>query len=66
MDDGDSLTRQNANYIRKGNALISFYLHIPFPEELDDDAWMEKYRQVEYLAEVGLLGVKTNRWDKLT
>jgi hypothetical protein len=33
-------------------------LHIPFPEELDDEKWMEKYRQVEWLADKGLLGVK--------
>jgi len=56
--DGDSLNRANANFFRKGNALISFYLHIPFPEELEDEIWMEKYRQVEYLADIGLLGVK--------
>lgn len=60
MDDEDSLRRQNANFIRKANALISFYLNVPFPEELDDEAWMEKYRQVEYLSELGLLGIKTN------
>ncbi len=33
-------------------------MHIPFPEELDDDIWMEKFRQLEWLSEQGLLGVK--------
>jgi len=40
------------------NALMSLYFHIPFPEELDDDRWGEKYRQLEWLAEKGLLGIK--------
>jgi hypothetical protein len=39
---------------------MSFYFHIPFPEELDDQTWMEKYRQIEWLAKKGILGVKTD------
>jgi hypothetical protein len=40
------------------NALMSFFLHIPFPEDMDDDTWMEKWRQIEWLSEKGLLGSK--------
>jgi len=36
------------------------YLHIPFPEDLPDDVWFEKWRQVEWLAEKGLLGLKSS------
>jgi hypothetical protein len=38
--------------------MISRYLHIPFPEQLDDDTWCEKFRQVEWLLEAGHLLVK--------
>jgi len=58
INDEDSLTRQDANFTRRGDALISYFLSVPFPEELDDDTWMEKYRQIEWLAETGLLGIK--------
>ena len=44
--------------IRKIDALISFYFHIPFPEDLPDDVWLEKWRQIEWLGEAGVLGVK--------
>ncbi len=33
---------------------------IPFPEELTDDVWMMKYRQLLWLADKGLLGLKNN------
>lgn len=39
---------------------MSLFFHIPFPEELDDETWMEKNRQIEWLAEKGMLGIKTN------
>jgi hypothetical protein len=42
--------------------LISLYFHIPFPELLDDETWIEKFRQIEWLADKGLLGAK--RMDK--
>ena len=31
---------------------------IPFPEDLPDELWIEKFRQIEWLADVGILGVK--------
>ncbi len=34
-------------------------MHIPFPEQLEEDVWWEKLQQLKWLAEVGLLGVKT-------
>lgn len=58
VDDEDSRDRSLSNYVRKMNALISLYLHIPFPENLGDEEWMEKCRQIEWLAHKGLLGVK--------
>ena len=33
---------------------------IPFPEELDDDTWMMKYRQLQWLADKGLFGKTQN------
>jgi len=40
--------------------MLSLFFHIPFPELLSDDDWMEKYRQLEWLSKKGLLGVKMN------
>lgn len=37
---------------------MSFYFHIPFPEDLEDGVWMEKVKQIEWLAKKGLLGIK--------
>jgi hypothetical protein len=48
-----------ATAIRKIDALVSFYFHIPFPEKLPDEVWIEKYRQIEWLAKKGMLGIKT-------
>lgn len=45
----------------KADALISFFLHIPFPEQLDDDVWAMKWAQIGWLAEKGFLGVKGNK-----
>jgi hypothetical protein len=42
----------------KVDALISYYLHIPFPEDLDDETWAMKWAQIQWLAEQGILGVK--------
>lgn len=36
------------------NALISYYLSIPFPEELDDETFIEKWEHVVYLMEIGI------------
>lgn len=38
--------------------MITHYLHIPFPEDLDDEVWMEKWMQVLWLFEKGMLNVK--------
>ncbi|MBP5503368.1 MAG: hypothetical protein II939_01020 [Bacteroidales bacterium] len=37
---------------------MSLYFHIPFPENLPDGVWVEKFRQIEWLADKGLLGAK--------
>jgi len=52
-----------ANHVRKINALLSFYMNIPFPEQLDDDTWCEKYRQFQWLAEAGHLPVKFKKGE---
>lgn len=57
-DDADSQGFEVSDNIRRINALISCFLHIPFPELLSDEMWMEKYRQVEWLAEKGVIGTK--------
>jgi len=41
--------------------MISLFFHIPHPEDLPDEVWMEKYRQIEWLGEKGLLGVKSSQ-----
>lgn len=40
--------------------MISYFLHIPFPEKLDDDVWAMKWAQIGWLAENGFLGLKQN------
>ena len=35
--------------IRKADALISFYLHIPHPEDLPDAVWQDKAGQAQWL-----------------
>ena len=52
LDDSDK------DYVRKYNALISLYLHVPFPERLNDEDWAERVRQIEWLAKNGILGCK--------
>lgn len=44
----------------KIDAYISHFLHIPHPEDLDDTTWAEKWAQVRFLAEKGVLGIKTD------
>lgn len=44
----------------KMDALISHFLHIPFPEDLPDDLWAIKCAQVGWLGDKGILGVKEN------
>ena len=39
---------------------MSHFLHIPFPEKLDDDIWAIKWAQIGWLAENGFLGLRTN------
>ncbi|MDZ4147873.1 MAG: hypothetical protein U1C58_06285 [Flavobacteriaceae bacterium] len=38
--------------------MISFVLHIPFPEELPDELWAEKWAQVQWLIEKGIVSPK--------
>ena len=40
------------------DAYISYALHIPFPEELDDETWAMKVAQVEWLIEQGIFAPK--------
>lgn len=42
---------------------MSFYLGIPFPEQLDDDVWVMKLAQITWLGEQGLLNVKMNKGE---
>lgn len=58
INDSDAELRWLANFYRRGNALMSYFLHIPFPEQLDDDTWHEKWQQIVWLSESGVLGVK--------
>lgn len=58
VDDEDSRHSATANEIRKIDALISLFLHIPHPEELPDELWAEKFCQIKWLAKKGLLGTK--------
>lgn len=39
---------------------MSLFLHIPFPEELDDETWAMKWAQLNWLSEKGLLNVNLN------
>ncbi|MBW7839232.1 MAG: hypothetical protein H3C36_06285 [Chitinophagaceae bacterium] len=47
--------------IFKADALISHFLHIPFPEELDDETWSRKWAQINWLSEKGILGLKKQK-----
>ena len=42
----------------KFDALISHFLHIPFPEQLDDETWAMKIAQVKWLGDQGILAPK--------
>lgn len=35
------------------------YLGIPFPEQLDDDVWIEKYKQLKWLYSNGLININS-------
>ncbi|CAM2904212.1 hypothetical protein [Flavobacterium frigoris] len=39
--------------------MISHFLHIPFPEKLTDDIWINKWAQVKWLIKKGLVAPKT-------
>lgn len=41
------------------NGLMSMYLGIPFPEQLDDDVWIEKYKQLKWLYSNGLININS-------
>jgi hypothetical protein len=42
------------------NALLSAYMHIPFPEQLEWDVWLEKAKQFHWMQKKGILPVKIN------
>ncbi|WP_176133089.1 hypothetical protein [Hymenobacter sp. CRA2] len=41
--------RDGEDGIRKADALISHYLHIPHPETLSDEVWCDKAGQAQWL-----------------
>jgi hypothetical protein len=38
--------------------MISHILHIPFPEQLSDYVWAEKWAQVQWLVDQGIIAPK--------
>lgn len=40
--------------------MISHFLHVPFPEKLSDTEWSEKWAQVQFLKEKGIIGQSSN------
>lgn len=38
---------------------MKLFFHVLNPDELTDEDWMENVRQIEWLADKGLLGVKS-------
>lgn len=38
--------------------MISHILHIPFPEQLSDIVWAEKWAQVKWLVDKGIVAPK--------
>jgi len=47
--------------VRRINAQLSHFMHIPFPEDLPDDVWAEKYRQFQWLVENNYLPLKMEK-----
>lgn len=43
----------------KIDAMISHILHLPFPEQLSDMVWAEKWAQVKWLIEKGIVAPKS-------
>lgn len=41
--------------MRKINALLSYHFKIPFPEDLTDDVWAEKWEQIKWLQSKGVI-----------
>lgn len=41
--------------------MISHILHIPFPEELDDYKWAQKWAQVKWLISQGIVAPKNSQ-----
>lgn len=35
-------------------------MHIPFPEELNDEIWAEKWSQLQWLTDKGIIGAKNS------
>jgi hypothetical protein len=47
--------------IEQYNALIAFFLHIPFPEDLPEEKWFEKAAQIRWLEKTKILGWEFKR-----
>lgn len=41
--------------------MISHILHIPFPEQLSDTVWSEKWAQVKWLIDKGIVAPKNSQ-----
>ncbi|GAB6121654.1 hypothetical protein JCM30204_28030 [Dysgonomonas termitidis] len=52
------IDNSNKDYIRKWDALIAYFFKIQFPEELTDEQWAERVKQLEWLAKRGILGMQ--------
>lgn len=59
-----SSTKTLYDEIESYNAMMSCHMHIPFPELLDDETWIRKARQLEWLMENNHLPVKLNNGKK--
>ena len=53
--------RDDRDTNRKINALISYYLHIPFPEDLENEVWAEKWAQIKWLTDKGIIGSEKSK-----
>lgn len=42
-------TEPDRDFIRKVYASLSYYMHIPFPEKLDDEVLWEKWEQCRWI-----------------
>ncbi|WP_256380360.1 hypothetical protein [Flammeovirga sp. OC4] len=43
--------------------MISYFFKIPFPEQLPDEVYWEKAKQIQWLAEKGVLGIELEKGE---